>query len=179
MSVHKLTHAAVLRSIQLLPTQDDPTGEGAQPGPGAQRVADAATISKAHQGPLEGAGLSENIYFHRFGRSQTSPSWLYCAQFPGSDTGPPTSPPCASWHRKTWRWHHQGQPGLQSGLHHKDDKSQQQQLRATVAAPLAHAPSGLIQIKWLSLLQEALTHITWCDQETLGDNSPCSSQGDI
>lgn len=119
-----------------------------------QRAADAAATSKAPEGPLKDPGLSQSIYFHRFGRRQTSPTPLYALVFSGSDKGPPTLPP--RWHHSTQRKHQRGQPGLWSGLHHKDSKSQQKQLCATTASPLARPLAGLIQIKCLSLLWEAL-----------------------
>lgn len=85
------TCAQVHCSIQLPPTQADPFG-GAQPGlrcphggiwnllflPWGQRVADAAITSKAPEGPLKNAGLSQSIYFHRFAWSQTNLTLLYC-----------------------------------------------------------------------------------------------------
>lgn len=112
MSDHKLflcTH--VLWSLQLPPTQADPFRE-AQPGlrcpcrgirnllflPQIQRVADTAITSKASEGPLKDTGLSQSIYFHRFGRRQTS---YIALLFSWSDKGPPTLPPRAGWHHKT------------------------------------------------------------------------------
>lgn len=145
MSDHKLfTHAQAFCSIQLPLTQAEPF-RGVPPRgtrhllllTWVQRAADAAATSKAPEGPLKDPGLSQSIYFHRFGKHQTSPTTLYALVFSGSDKGPPTLPPDAGWHHSTQRKHHWGQPGLWSRLHHKDSKSQQKQLCATTAAPLA------------------------------------------
>lgn len=81
MSDHKLfTCAQVLCSIQLPLTQAEPF-RGVPPRgtrhllllTRVQRAADAAATSKAPEGPLKDPGLSQSIYFHRFGKRQTSP----------------------------------------------------------------------------------------------------------